>query len=752
MKKFSKLLVMLLVLTLAISCFAVFASADDGDTAAYDHKQVLEYFEAGYYLNADFNASGLNGVNAFADCSAGEFSSAFISNDIKPGTNAGTGVVKSLMAKTLTITPEKYGSFGLNAYSSLQKGIMLSSFKLQAYISSSEYVNIFDIANGKVTVSSWDSDSGAATSTVYTDTAVLNDTFFTTEMFFDAATSEFTVEVTPEGGETETYTGSLKGLNFAEIRIFFSNITFDYLEVYKGTMPRRLVGNDNIIATHISKIADLYNAAPEGELAMDYLEVVSKVYIDYGYTTANVTDAALKEKVDAFAATALKRFGDIYAASFVTDAPALASVTDYNAKLEAVNKLNVYDKLLTKIENDFADKIIIATSFEDIAAARVLLTEAEEWLAKSKADTEAAMAAAALVPNIYYATYADLKEFYDVYVNAPICQSFYNESITAEAVAEAYKLAESFKEEFLARDAKAKLFTENTTVAANAENTFLVRYEAYLLASSNIFSDTTYNAYVTDVTVEQLLSDYADVDAYMIPIIDLAENFIDKVAEANGTSSYSVKEVALDKAAEYLLTVEKTYPGVVEAEALYNTVLADVEAKKAATKEYILAVIAVRDAADLDAKFAAVEIAKAKAEAGSDVSVSIDFSEVGGVTVADANVILSTVENEIKLENVRSTKYVDAVAAIEKADTLAEQRAAILAARAAKSNADETLDSVIAANAKLDAAIAAYNSAVASANNESAECNEVAVSTVNRTVLTKTTAEIVAIIKKFFED
>ena len=66
--------------------------------------------------------------------------------------------------------------------------------------------------------------------------------------------------------------------------------------------------------------------------------------------------------------------------------------------------------------------------------------------------------------------------------------------------------------------------------------------------------------------------------------------------------------------------------------------------------------------------------------------------------------------------------------------------------------ADAELAEVVAANTALDAAIASYNAKVSAANATAAECNNAAVAVVEKTTLTKTTAEIVAIIKKYFED
>ena len=56
MKKISKILVVLLSLTLIISALAVFVYADESAEAApYNYEAVLEYFETDNYLNATFD-------------------------------------------------------------------------------------------------------------------------------------------------------------------------------------------------------------------------------------------------------------------------------------------------------------------------------------------------------------------------------------------------------------------------------------------------------------------------------------------------------------------------------------------------------------------------------------------------------------------------------------------------------------------------------------------------------------------------
>ena len=64
MKNTRKILILLLSIALSFACFSVFASAAEGtpsedqinyEAALATHQKVLEYYEAGYYLNANFD-------------------------------------------------------------------------------------------------------------------------------------------------------------------------------------------------------------------------------------------------------------------------------------------------------------------------------------------------------------------------------------------------------------------------------------------------------------------------------------------------------------------------------------------------------------------------------------------------------------------------------------------------------------------------------------------------------------------------
>ena len=753
MKRSIRILVMLLALTVCISGFAFVASANGGDAPAYNYEEVLEYYESGYFLSADFNSATHTIDTALAD-SNGEFGY-MCDGTPKYTAKATEGVFGSTSTFYFVATPENETSFGVNADISIQKGGFgsKSTFKVMLFNDKSNYVNLFEISPQDKAVSIANKTVDATGAATYALTknasAVPTNAYFNLEFFYDYQAGKGTLVLTFADGTKEEYAFDIGRYACSEFRIAFTKTTFDNVEFYKGSIPRKLTGNDNIIAGHIKTLVGLYTADPNSADAGKYIDVIAKVVADYGFTTDNVSDPALKAEVDECMVTALKAIGDSYAAKFIQEGAGLADVTEFAAKSAILTQLTKYNDLLKTIENNFADKIQINVDAAKLAEVREIYTAEKTWLDTAKANTLATLEALSVIPEMFFANYQDLRTFGDVYGVSPLCLTYTDDKYAVSDILAAYELAEAYMAKYTELNTKAVAFVENIPVAADTTADFATRYNALAVAEANYFEDTSYNAFMTGVTIEELIAQYNALVAEFEPIVNYAEDFISKVDEAKSTLSYSVKQVALAEALTYLETVEMQYPGVTEAIADYNAIKADVENKFAVTEEYINAVIALRDAADEDAMLAALAVALEKAVNGSDVSVNV---VVGDMTVAQANVILSTIDKEVSNSGIRNTKYVAAVNAIAGIENVLDLREAILAAIAIRDLADAELAEVVAANTALDAAIASYNAKVSAANATAEECNNVAVSVVEKTTLTKTTAEIVAIIKKYFED
>ena len=114
--------------------------------------------------------------------------------------------------------------------------------------------------------------------------------------------------------------------------------------------------------------------------------------------------------------------------------------------------------------------------------------------------------------------------------------------------------------------------------------------------------------------------------------------------------------------------------------------------------------------------------------------------------------IFSDADLSLRLYNTQNQNFISAVAAIDNATSFAARRTAIFYANAMKADADSALQTVIDANAKLDAAIAAYNADVAASNAADANCVSTGLAVALGCAPASANAQkTVAIIKKFYE-
>lgn len=768
MKNTRKILTLLLALAVCFACSAVFAfaaeAAPSADQVAYDaalaeHKKVLEYYEAGYYLNADFgDAENLD--DAFADASdefsftpGGAFTAEFAD---------GAAHLSAVNPSYFDFVPENAESFGIKARIKLAAG---SAFELYLHSSKrgsiGDYLRLFSVSEGNI---SHKLDcTGGAPKYLSQSSAVAADTYFDLDFFITKNSSEDVVvlTVTPDGGTAETLTYSfdntvtdfLNGkFDFGSFYISAEEVTLSTLQVYKGSFVRDLDNSNNIeiIANAIAGMKadyDLYNTKVASH-AYEIYEIVAALAVTHGYDASSLADTELVNAVEAFSQAAVNAVAPSYASSYSQGVAAINAEAAYYDRLDHLSSIAVYSDFLNSLKSsNYSDVEGIDYAKIDADVAKV---EAEAAaLVKAKEDTIIGVAAAVQIPDVYLATYADYRAVYDTLRAHAICATYYDEELSAQTVNLASKVANVVLSEYPVLDAKATAFVQNVPVAGDTSLSFAERYAAYVIAKENQFSDTTYNEFLVGTTLEEIISVYEAAEAELGVISAYAEEFLSKIDDAAKSPSYSVKNVALAEAAAYIDSVELEYPGVAEAIELYEVLLKDVSDRINATKSYIQAVIDVQNATTVADKKVAIEIAKGLAELGSDVSVEVDGFDI---TVTEANMILSNEESAILLAETKVANYIAAASALEGITDIKELRLAIARATALKAVADSTAEGVFEADMALDAAIIDYNARIKAANGVSNEVNNVALSALASTVPTVRVAEVVAIIKKFYEE
>ncbi len=743
MKKISKISVVLLMVALAVSCFAIFASAE-GAAIPADHEAVLEYYEAGYFLNASFNDATDFEVQssfdeeAFADSSEDFQTSGKVSYQ---NNSDGTATMRSISPVYFDVITGSSVSFGVNSKFKLDAA-ETSSFALTLHSEargalSNNSVKLFEITATAFNV--YDGTKSGKPTYVPVEDLVPGTGMLSIEFFLgnDDGAQFVVCNVTPEGGETVSVPFTNSGIAFESFDISFRNITMDYCEIYKGTFIRKLSDNAADIAAEINELAALYASSSNKDEAFKYAEVAAKVLVNYGFY-----DESVKENADAI----LAAVAPAYAEAYTGLAEALNAENSYYDAIEIIESSVVYAEFLDALSA--ADYVVeLGKTDEEISNASDAIAAEIVRLEKVKSDTLTAFDAVYSISNVYAADYATLREVADVLIDHPICDTYYDDNHSAEDISAAAKMAIAIVTEFNKKDSAAKKFTESVPIMCDLSNAFSERYAAYIVAKENIFTDDTYDDY-TDISVLALYSMYEEAEAALSEVAAYAEEFLWKMSEAALTQSYSVRIIALDAAEPYIDSVERGYPGVQEALDKYYVLRHDVDRKFEIARNYITAVLAVKDAGTVEEKIRGIEVAKAYAALGADVSLVITDMQI---TVTEANIILSNEEAAISLIQAHVNSYISTVNSIASKTDPAEKRSAINRAIELGADVDTTADGVGAATDILNAAIAAYNAEVAAANSVANECNNIALDIVSRTIPKAHIAQVVAIIKKFFE-
>ena len=123
------------------------------------------------------------------------------------------------------------------------------------------------------------------------------------------------------------------------------------------------------------------------------------------------------------------------------------------------------------------------------------------------------------------------------------------------------------------------------------------------------------------------------------------------------------------------------------------------------------------------------------------------------MTVTEANIVLSNEKAAITLKATRINNYVSAVDEIANLTDLLARRQAINNALTLKAGLTELAEEedIVAATEDLNAAITAYNADVNAANDTAEATETAALTIVAKTVPAKRIAQVVAIVKKFYE-
>ena len=749
MKKTAKFLVVLVVVALMTSALAVLAFADADCEEIYEN--IKEYYDGVIHVNATFDESGEleGGSDAFfviGDLSVSE---------IKNGCLVTNGNVSPIIFKAEPA--ELATAMGINA------GVLFGSdagkVKIVVYNESGAPLVILETANdGKIKVADGNANFSDINTLNYpvsdAPLDVASDNYFKAEAYLEntAAGVKITTKLSA-AGNYYTYEAEIAGFKAAALSFVNCEnegaVSIDFLEIYESDFAHRLNDNEAEIGIKLVELGAYLENGGNAALKNSVAELICALTPIYGYDTAKIADAALKEQVEQIISSAYQSYASVDAESLVAAAGKINTSAAYPDRVKLLSDNAAYVKIAKYMKNAKSD-VYLSVNVDGCLDNAVAALEAEAAALDSiAAKTQAGIAYAESIKNYNNANYAALKEYNDVLAAYSIDATYVDAEggYDAERVTAAVAVASEIAEMFTRIDNSAKTFVKEVALASNTGKTFETRYYAYMRAKASYYVDKSYTPEGFD-DMDEVLAAYSLVEDYIDSKTLYNDVFIAAITNAKATLSFSVRLEKLAEAEQYLDLVEMVFPEIQSAYETYNALLEAVENKKLITVAYIQAVMAISDATTNAEKSAAIEAARVLAAEGSDVSVNVT---VDGIDVSTANVIFSNADMSLKLYNAENNNYLDAVAAIAKATTLAERRAAIYEASARKDKADAERSDVVAANAALESAIEKYNSDIAASNAAADEVNEVAANAVGGTTASATIYKFVAIVKKFFE-
>ncbi len=757
MKMSKRIFVCLIALAIGVSMFALGASANDGELkyTTENHARILEYYEEPIIFGIDFENEELIADN---------YAHAQLVDTQKRNTTAivedGNG------GKYLSVTG---GSANMKANPiylnwNAEEGAEIDDFILE--------FDLMTSGTGARTVFIYVGDTAAADSDINA-TNNIPGTLITQINFKDGEIVY--VGMNDEGATVnKTVTADLAADTFYHFNLNYSVLngsvslnvsTLDGASVASytdGTIPTNVVGNvrfgssinniknstvafDNVVAAGGSFARFEEDKIPETERAIsDFIAICQDpdIAIEDKVAVVNTgmrlisVHGVVGETDDAKAnVLAFKKIGvGLFVDQLVTCVNGVEDDAPYAERVEYVNSFRKY---LDLIPDDIS-------YMDDVAACEAAVTAYEAELAKLdtlKNNSEAVLSALADVEltNTNIRSYGYLKTYYDAIVD-------YEPYMGYPGIAEIMDSYNTVIEKFEQLAATGATFTENVGIAADTDNGFGVRFDAFCKARDSYFDDSNYP------DIFATLSVYAEVEVEMNAVIALCDDFIFSVNRADYSQYLSAKQNALNSAANSLDEITANYmeyPEISAAIEKYNELVVSVNDSITAAEAYVAFVEAlVERAATLTNE-----------ELQTEINRALELQKTGNVIgvegVTQANISLNNMQSDLELTVGYKTQFNNLVANVLTEKDNAAKYGIALDALEILESADKYEGVDPADKAKLDSAIAEYNAKIKALNDGFAAANDVACNTVSASSGNSSdnaiVGRVIALIKKLYE-
>ncbi len=761
MKTTKKIFVCLLTVVVALSAFALSASAE-GNTYTPDNlADVLEYYTESEMMYLDFEDAAVGDyTDGIFNDKSGQ-SSQVVSDDAGKHLVL-TGGRNAISSGSMFVTwngDESFDDFALSVkLMTTDTATTNKSNRLVVTVNDAKVTNeqhttaqsngvvvgtelvCFDFVSG--TVVYYDPSSIEKTSVLKnTDGSsftVREGEYYVLDVFY-SADGTYSLKVTAENGAYARVEGvtspyaSVMNLCIGEVKSSMASTTVHLDDIFAcgGTYIKdyanKTVDSESALLT-IGELCDGENElAPEMKVS---LVEVGRSLISLGYTTDKPEVQAVINKLPVYTITI---YSDLVA-------ECVANINNTAPYAERVLNVETYKKYYDAIPEDLsaADDALRQYVLDAVAAydAEVLALEN----IKLNSDEYIAIVAEMDLGDIANTeNYEYLKAFFDRI-------SVLNPYDGYEGVPEARVTGDMLVGLYNDMDTSARLFMENLGVATDLDNGFRVRYDAYFAAKEAYFDNETYPG------ITNALDSYAELDAEMLAAIALCRGFIEDVSSADYSQYITAKEQSLASAAAVLDEINEKYleyPEITDYVELYEKLIVEVETNRAAADSYISCINALR--ADVEAGELSGEALWERIAEAVELQKTGNVSGVVGIT--DANIFLNDIKSEFELSAGYSTQFDVLVGKLDVEKDAATRYSIILNAYEAEANA-ENYDGVSSATkAKLDAAAADYNATVNAINATFTSVNTTACNVVSATAGASgaDVGRVVALIKKFYE-
>lgn len=566
-------------------------------------------------------------------------------------------------------------------------------------------------------------------------------TWYSIELVVDCNKGVFELKVTPDGQDTVS-TGeqsigqitSYTGINLEiEDGIYAGTKTwFDDINLLEGTFVRDSSQRERVTANYILALENLLN---DENTSVDDKVRIADVYKELfgtiGYVTTDETtektSAEIRGQIDTIISDYAETVTDTYVDAYLTYAAGIADVSGY------YNRVKYVEGPITRFVEVFNDSVLAggaealqtefpgidATDIENLGKANAAYVKELGAIERVRIDSESFFK--------YVSGYDALNTDYkymltqetgmNLFVNCDPTYKFVVGDAEADdaaikSVADLIAIKDALTAKIASISTAADAFKSYVSAMASAED-FKGLYDNYLLAKAT-YNDGVIHEALDNSTYDGVLEAieiFLEREIYVNARAKESEEFIYYVDRAEKSTYYTAKLEELNKAALYIdsnkeeLSIEKSYPGVAEAEALYASIKAELEANVANAEKFIAAVNAIANADSFATKKAAVEHA---------MSLKVDSTGIAGVK--EANEKLYVADGEIKSLEGYSQMLIDTVAKLKSAKTLEERRQYIFAAKACIDHCEKSIAGVSQAISDLEALTNQFNADIAAIN------------------------------------